>query len=531
LNEADQGNADRMAAHQEPGSGAVAPAGSAANVLVTIMGVVLPAVLAAILAATLWWPAAHGPRPPLPTDDLYTNLTVTRHLARGEGFLCDISYPLSFAWPFARELPQPLLHRPPGWPLALLAPYAIAGSDPDGTVRAVRWLQVALLAWIAGQGTLAWWRRGRAGAAAGWLAPLLASPLIAYAVDWGQVELVTAALLLALWLRHRDTARAPGAIDGALLGGLALVRPELTWLPVVWWLARRPGKPGPIAFVRRDLVAAAVVFLALTAPWAARNARLTGNPWFSLQSHAELVKDTRTWPGYDVYRQLNPQPAWRALRDDPVPIARKAARGVRFFLRELPALAPWPLLLALGLAAAAAARTGRVRRPAAGAVSARWPAMSPAALALLSAVALGGLYALFDHSLRHLTVLVPILVWEAAPWLGEWPWSLLPRRRARRRPAVWAAAGALAVTLPITLLTVREPDGWDQAAREATAWQDRARQEAGRLREAPPGIVFTESSAAPWLADRPAVWSPLDDDVAARITAWLEAAAATGDQP
>jgi hypothetical protein len=463
----------------------------------------------------------------MPTDDLYTNLTVTRHLARGEGFRCDVTYPLSFAWPFARELPQPLLHRPPGWPLTLVLPYALAGGDPDETVRAVRGLQVALLALIAGLGTAAWWRRGRPGAAAGWLVALLASPLVAFAVDWGQVELAVSALLLGLWLRHRDGGRAPKAGDGALLGGLALLRPELVWLPVVWWLVRRRGPQPSAAIGRRDLLAAALVFLALTGPWAVRNARLTGNPWFSLQTQAELVKDTRTWPAYDVYRQLEPQPAWRALRENPLPVARKTARGVRFFLRELPALVPWPLLLALGLGSVAAARAGRSGSDAAASRAARRSRVAPAALALSSAAALGLFYAAFDHSLRHLTVLVPILAWEAAPWLGEWPWSLLPHRRARRPSALWAAAGALALTVPVVLLTVKTPTGWDQSTREAGAGQERALQEAARLRAAPPGVVFCESSAAPWLADRPAVWSPLNDGVAAQVSAWLLAAAAT----
>lgn len=515
-----------MPAPQEPGGHRAAPAIIRAARPTAILGVGLLAAAVAVLAATLWWPAAHGPRPLLPTDDLYTNLTVTRHLARGEGFRCDVAYPLSFAWPFARELPQPLMHRPPGWPLALLLPYAAAAGDPDGVVRAVRTLQVGLLALTAALGAAAWWRRGRAGAAAAWLVALLASPLIAYAVDWGQVELVTGTLLLGLWLRHRDAARPPTAADGALVGALALLRPELVWLPVAWWLAARVRPTAAATIRRRELAAAGLVFVALTAPWAARNALLAGNPWFSLQTQAELVKDTRAWPGYDVYRQLEPQPAWKVLRDDPAPVARKAARGVRFFLRELPSLAPWPLLLALALAAGAASRTGRGVRAA---VAGR--AFSPPALALLSTGALIAFYALFDHSLRHLTVLVPILAWEAAPWLGEWPWTLLPRRRGRRFPALPAVAGALLLTMPIVLLTVREPTGWDQSVREAAAGQSRAVAEAARLRSAPPGAVFTESSAAPWLADRPAVWSPLDDEVSARISAWLLPATNTGGRP
>lgn len=76
----------------------------------------LAAGLAVALLACAIWPLLHPARPLLPTDDLYTHLSVARHLARGDGFLCDIAYPLSFAWPFARALPQPLVHRPRAGP-------------------------------------------------------------------------------------------------------------------------------------------------------------------------------------------------------------------------------------------------------------------------------------------------------------------------------------------------------------------------------------------------------------------------------
>ena len=194
-------------------------------------GALLAGCAVALLVAVIW-PLARPALPLLPTDDLYTHLSVTRHLARGDGFRCDIAYPLSFAWPFARELPQPLVHRPPAWPVALLLPYAVAGGDPQATIGAVRVLQALLLAAILGLGTAAWWRRGRPGAATAWLAAALACPLWRYAVYWGLTELPAALLLLVLWLRHRDGARTPGAADGALLGALALLRPELAWLPV-----------------------------------------------------------------------------------------------------------------------------------------------------------------------------------------------------------------------------------------------------------------------------------------------------------
>lgn len=481
---------------------------------------------AVALLVALAWPLLHPAQPPLPTDDLYAHLSVARHLAQGEGFRCDIAYPLSFAWPFARELPQPLVHRPPAWPVALVLPYAIAGPDPVAVVAAVRLAQVALLAGLVGLGAWAWLRRGRAGAAAAWVLIACSSPLLPYAVDWGQTELPAAAILLACWLRHREGRRAPGPRDGAAVAALALLRPELAWLPPAWWAwLRRPGEGGRPVASRRGLLTALAVATVLVAPWAIRNARVTGDPFFSVQAHAELAKDTRAWPGYDVYRQLEPQPPARALRAYPEAVARKAARGLRFYRDELPALLPWaaPLLLLAG----ALAGLRRARGP--GGLRA------PAATAVLTVLALAALYSPFDHSLRHLVAVVPLLAWEAAPWLGEWPWSLLPGRAARLRgSAPGAVAAAMVLAVPLLALTAREPAGWPGAAREAALLQAEQPAEAARLRALPAGApAFTGSAAAAWLSGRPAVWSPLDESVAARIAAWLEPGTPTdgGRQP
>ncbi|MBK8165480.1 MAG: hypothetical protein IPK64_05860 [bacterium] len=464
------------------------------------------------LALGLAWPNLHPAGPLLPTDDLYSHLSVARHLVRGDGFLCDVTYPLSFAWPWARALPQPLAHRPPAWPVVLALPYAMAGPDPAAVVTAVGVLQRGLLALAAGLGTAAWIRRGRPGAAAAWVVALTACPLLPYVVDWGHTELPAAVLLLGCWLRYREGTLTPGPLDGAITAALALLRPELAWLPLAWWAwLKRPSPGSDGRSGRRGLLVALAVALALVAPWLARNVRVTGDPFFSVQAAAELAKDTRRWPGYDVYRQLEPQPPWRALREYPEAVARKTARGLRFYAQEFPSLLPWavPVLLLVGVAAGLRAPARRTR--------------GPAATAALSAVALAILYAPLDHSLRHLVAIAPVLAWEAAPWLGEWPWTLLPARliRWRRAPATVLVAAVL-VALPLAELTRREPTGWASSAQAAATRVDASLAEAARLRALPADdTAFTDSAAAIWLADRPAVWSPLDAQVANRIAAWL----------
>ncbi len=464
-----------------------------------------------------------GPRPLEPTSDLYTHLSVARHLVRGEGFRTDIAYPLSFAWPFARELPQPLLHRAPGYGLLLAAPVAATGDDPQRGPAAARALQVVLLGALAWLGSAAWFARGRPGAAVGWAVLLAAHPLTAYAVDWGHDELPAALMLLAWWLRHRDGARTLRAADGLLLGGLALLRPELLWLPLLWWLLRRPARPA-----LRPLLACALAFALLAGPWAARNLRLAGDPFFSLQAHAEHLKDTRAFPGYTVYRQLTPQPLLRTLAADPVPVARKAWRGLRFFWSEQRALLPplaVPALLLLG--------AELLRRRTAALVRRRPPGAEPALLALGGPLGLGlltaaGLYAVFDHSVRHFEALLPVLLWESGPLLAEVPCRWL-RDRIRGRdggaPDPWCAAAVAGVAgLAVALLAVRPPLGWDQAEAAARRATGQVVRETDRLLGAPPGVVFVTTAAAPWFADRSAVWDPGEEGLRRRIASLVEAA-------
>ncbi len=454
--------------------------------------------LAAGLAFGCLWTAVHPPTPPEPTADLYENLSVARHLVRGEGFLCDIVYPLSFAFPFAARVPQPLIHRPPGQPLLLTLPVLVSRGDREAAERAARLLHAVLLALIAAGGVRAARRADRSEAALPWLALLVASPLLAMTTGWAQSEIPCALLLGLLWWRLREgkgEATAPRAPDAGLRGALvagglaaatALVRAELWWIPWLWLAANGRLR------ARRTALAALTAWLLLLAPWGLRNARLTGDPCFALQTVGEAVKETPAWPGLDVYRQLTPQPLLDTLRHDPALLARKTAAGLRYFTARAGRWLPWPLWLAAGLLLLHRGGCGARRAP------------SPLALLLLTTGLLTLQYAALSHSLRHLAPLLPLLGLEI--WLAVAGW--LRARRPTWSPA--ARAGALAAAaLAVQLAAPARLPGWE-AARDAAVTArpvtTRAVAEAALL---PPGPLFSDNGALLWLSGRAGVWLPL----------------------
>ncbi len=469
-------------------------------------------ILAALIFGAAWGLQQHA-RPVPPTADLYTHLSVARHLVRGEGYLSDIAYPLSFAYPFARRLPQPLVHRMPGFGTLMVLPYLASGCNPLRTIDMVRLLQILLVMVMMGIGCRELWRRGAWTGIAFWMILMGTSPLLNFAVAWGQDEILAGLMLLVIWLHLRRTTQPHPFFIGAVTGLLAMVRLELFWVPVVWWLvlARTP-KDTNQRRLRMD-PAFWLMFAAATAvliPWSLRTLSLTGQPFFTLQGVAEHVKDTRTFPGYSVYQGLDPQPLLHTLITDPLPVARKTVRGLRFYLENLPRFMAWPWLLVLVSAPLAMMIRKLLHRPAG-----KHPPRE-LALATATTLILGCFYSPFDHSLRHLLPVLPLLTWELAAF-AVGPFSVTSPRDAFSKAAVLSAAAVIAaLVFPCHL------PGWESAAADAARRQPEISQAASTFKNAPADVFFVDDSAVPWLADRPGVWTPADAATRTEITDMLQ---------
>jgi hypothetical protein len=342
---------------------------------------------------------------------------------------------------------------------------------------------------------------------------------------------VAGCVLLALWLRWRDrpvaelgaraaqfaAARAlPGwLIDGALCGALTLLRPELSWVPLWWWFGLRVPEPrSPVAVPppakavgrrRRGALLVLAVWFAFSVPWAGRNWRVTGDPFFALQRHAEHVKGTAAWPEYSVYRSLEPQPLLRTVRADPAPLLTKTRAGIGFYLRELGHWLPWSLLAAGGVLWFARGRWRRLPR-------------EPLFVVGVTGAGLILGYAPFDHELRHLVPLWPVATWElcllaAGALLQDGP---RPAAAQRRGAVVRGALLTGAVAAGIWLTPARLP-GWDNAAQIAARDLPRTAALVARADALPPGALFTDNAALLWLTGRTGAWAPLDAAVEAEL--------------
>ncbi len=449
---------------------------------------------AAAVALLGAWLIMHPPIAHHANSDLYGHLSVARHLVRGDGFVNDVVYPLSLAFPFAASVPQPMIHRPPGYPLLLTLPVVLAGDDPARAQRLAGYLTVLLLGGLAWLGVRFALQVGRGDVVVPWLVVLLINPLLHMTVGWAQVEIAVALLLMLLWIRLQDQARTIttrcAILDGLLAGGVALLRADLFWLPWLWlvWRGQRRGQP---------LIIAMICWAAVLAPWWIRNALLTGDPFFTLQAHGEQLKETVLWPGYAIYVSLSPESFWHTLIHDPGLILRKMISGLRYYITRLDGWLPVSLWVSGGFAAVLGLRAHRNRR-------------NPLLVLGVSLALLTLAYSPLSHTLRYMAVILPVLSLEL--------WSATAARlehnrlgRAGRYLSLVVLTAACVWILPAAM------PGWERARDHAAASAKTLPDALTRLADTPSGPVFTDSAALLWYGDRSGVWLHENSETKAEI--------------
>jgi 4-amino-4-deoxy-L-arabinose transferase-like glycosyltransferase len=204
-----------------------------------------------------------------PADDGVLYDTLARRLAAGQGY----------TWAWADGVVTPVAHYPVGYPALLAMAYRALGAWPHSAL-----LLHALIGAIGAVGihvVAGWGTSRRAGVWAGLLVAL--HPALLTYTSAVMTEGVCSALLavpFALALRTRDARQRGWAwggtvLAGAVLGGVALVRPQVLLLaPGLAWLASLGARRE--RFVA--LVWVALGIFAVIAPWTLRNERAFGRP-------------------------------------------------------------------------------------------------------------------------------------------------------------------------------------------------------------------------------------------------------------
>lgn len=135
--------------------------------------------------------------------------------------------------------------------------------------------------------------------------------VLRYAVSGMEITLATLAvtgvlLLVHMYLSAEEPSPLLAGLCGALVGVCVLVEYVYGVLLIPVLLAMLLGRKG--AQKRwSEMALAAAVFAVVLMPWGVRNARITGNPFYTLRT-ANIANWTKTYKGESLYRQYTEDP-------------------------------------------------------------------------------------------------------------------------------------------------------------------------------------------------------------------------------
>lgn len=255
--------------------------------------------------------------------------SIARNLVRGKGLHSDLIYPLSLTFPFLRQLPQPLVHRSPLYPIVLAGFFSLT-SVSDQSIKLLGMLFFLLTIPLVYLTALIFFQRFTAFGCA--LFTLL-NPRIFLLTVRGHTEPMSGFLFVAFMFflfRKSERETINIWICGALLGLLFLTRNYLLFaLPAAGYYVYQKN--------RRLLPAFLLAFFLVCAPWLIRNYLLSGNPLFSLQNYGIMA--LRTLGMDDIFVNTVPMTAGYVFQNFPLPvIARGIAKSAYTMFKNFPLL-------------------------------------------------------------------------------------------------------------------------------------------------------------------------------------------------
>jgi 4-amino-4-deoxy-L-arabinose transferase-like glycosyltransferase len=231
---------------------------------------------------------------------------LARNIARGEGFTTSLIRPISLAR-VTNISHHPDLYHAPLYPLWMALFFRLGGATPQMAAWSCGVAYLLSLPLVFCLGLKLFDRRiallGLALYAVNYLS-------LQYAVSGLETSLATlfATALMLLAYFHLSAGDRPAPVTAALCGAAAALCFLVDYMyvcllvPLLAAIVLRGEK-------RRwtEMAVSLAAFALVVTPWAVRNARVTGNPAFTL-GIGELVSNTTTYKGHALYREYSPLP-------------------------------------------------------------------------------------------------------------------------------------------------------------------------------------------------------------------------------
>jgi len=420
---------------------------------------------------------------------------VARNIAHGEGFTTSIVRPMSLAR-VQNISHHPDLYHAPLHPLWMSLFFRMGGATPQMAAWACGAAYLLSLPLVFYLGLKLFGRRVALLALALYAVNYLSLQYAVSGLETSLATLLATVLMLALYF-HLSAGGKPAPVTAALCGAVASLCFLVDYiylcllLPVLVAVVLREGK-------RRwaEMAICLAAFVLVATPWAIRNTRVAGSPFFTLEL-GEIVSNTTTYKGHSLFRQYAaPAQPLGFIVAHPKEMWQKVRPMTLNMYESLPSLGgPW---VAAFFLAAIFLRFGGGGLRNLRATHYAWVLLLAGALCLMSADA------------RYLVALSPLVAIVAAAafltLVDAWIEKITGPRR-KRQALVWCITALVAVCWYPVLGTTAT---WEKQSTDAT---DELKLVAKTLadRKVHP-VVADQPWTLAWYGNIEAIWLPQTAD-------------------